>query len=137
MTYALASALQSAVFTALDTDSAVAAAVGEAVFDALPGGTLPDLYVTLGPETVRVADDKTGSGAEHRFVVSVVTNAPGFSAAKDAAGAVCDALHDGALTLNRGRLVSLRFERASAAKVDGGSTRRIDLTFRARVEDDA
>ena len=136
MSYAVSAALQGAVFTALINDPGVTKAVGDAVFDALPVGALPSLYVSLGPETVRVADDKTGSGAVHLFVISVVTETSGFSAAKTAAGAVCDVLHDADLSLDRGRLVSLRFERARAGKIDKGARRKIDLIFRARVEDE-
>ncbi|GGX47918.1 hypothetical protein GCM10007385_14650 [Tateyamaria omphalii] len=137
MSYAISAALQSAVFTAIADDVAVGNAVGDAVYDALPSGALPNMYVSLGPETVRVADDKTGGGAVHSFVVSVVTEAPGFLAAKQVAGAVCDVLHDADLMLDRGRLVSLRFERARAVKIDKGTGRRIDLTFRARTEDNS
>jgi hypothetical protein len=135
MSYAMSSALQSAVFAALSANVAVSAIVGDAIYDALPTGVLPGLYISLGPETVRVADDKTGQGAVHLFVLSVITDVPGFSAAKQAAGAVCDVLHDADLTLTRGRLVSMRFERARAGKIEKGAGRKIDLTFRARVED--
>jgi len=136
MSYAVSAALQGAVYTALRNDPGVTTAVGDAVFDALPAGSLPILYVSLGPETARVADDKTGSGAVHLFVISVVTETSGFSAAKGAAGAVCDVLHDADLSLDRGRLVSMRFESARAGKIDNGARRTIDLTFRARVEDE-
>ncbi|WP_299041157.1 DUF3168 domain-containing protein [uncultured Tateyamaria sp.] len=135
MSYAVSAALQSAVFAAVASDIAVGDAVGDAVYDALPSGALPSIYISIGPETVKVADDMTGSGAIHNFVVSVVTDVPGFFAAKEVAGAVCDVLHDADLTLNRGTLVSLRFERARAIKIDKGTGRRIDLTFRARTED--
>lgn len=136
MSYAMSSALQSAIFAALSTDGALAGVVGTAIYDALPTGTVPDLYVALGPEQVQIADDKTGSGAVHLLTVSVVTEAPGFAAAKTAAGMVCDVLHEAPLVLSRGRLVSLRFREARAAKIDKGTGRKIDLTFRARVEDD-
>lgn len=136
MSYAVSAPLQSAVFSALSGHPDVVAAVGDAVFDGVPSGTLPSLYVSLGAETVRAEDDKTGRGTAHRFVVSVVTDVQGFHAAKLAAGAVCDALHDADLTLTRGRLVSLWFVQARAQKIDQGSGRRIDLTFRARVGDD-
>lgn len=135
MSYAISAALQSAVFAAISTDPGVVAAVGDAVYDALPSGSLPGLYVSLGPENVRAEDDKTGSGSAHRFVISVVTDVPGFRAAKEAAGAVSDALQEADLALTRGRLVSLRFQRARAFKIEKGTGRRIDLTFRARVED--
>lgn len=136
MSYALSAVLQRTVFDALSADPGVTGAVGSAIYDALPSGALPRQYVSLGPESVRAADDKTGSGAIHTFVVSVVTDTPGFSAAKVTAGAVCDVLHDADLAMARGRLVSLRFMRARAGKIDKGTGRKIDLTFRARVEDE-
>lgn len=135
MSYAVSAALQSAVFSVIRADADVASLVGDAVFDAIPGGTLPSLYVSLGAETVRVEDDKTGSGTAHRFVISVVTDVPGFLAAKQAAGAVCDALQGAPLALSRGHLVSLQFQRARAQRIDKGAGRRIDLTFRARIDD--
>jgi hypothetical protein len=47
---------------------------------------------------------------------------------------VSDALVDADLTLTRGVLVALHFLKASARRIDEGDTRRIDLTFRARVQ---
>ena len=59
----------------------------------------------------------------------------GFQLAKEVAGAICDALIDAQLSLNRGHLVGLWFLRAKAARSNSGTSRRIDLTFRARVQD--
>ncbi|SFD53914.1 DUF3168 domain-containing protein [Roseivivax sediminis] len=135
MSYATAPALQAAIYQALTADAAVAAATGGHVYDAVPSGTLPALYMTLGAERVRDASDGTGHGAWHDLNVSVVTAAAGFQAAKDAAAAACDALCGAGLPMARGRLVSLRFLKARARRESDG-TRRIDLTFRARVEAD-
>lgn len=135
MSYALASVLQSAVFQALESDPALSPLVNGAIHDALPPGPLPDIYVALGPETVKDASARGTRGAWHDFVISVVTTQAGFSKAKSAAAAVNDALHEADLTLNRGRLVSLLFRKARAVRLSSGA-RRIDLTFRARVEDD-
>ena len=56
--------------------------------------------------------------------------------AKAVAAAISDTLVDADLTLSRGRLVGLWFERATARRSGtAGSARRIDLRFRARVED--
>lgn len=136
MSYGVSGALQAAVYQALAADAGLAALVGANIFDALPAGPLPALYVSLGPETVRDASDVTGDGALHDFAISVVTDQAGFQAAKDAAAAVSDALDGAALTLARGRLVGLWFRKARATRETGG-LRRIDLTFRARVEDTA
>lgn len=135
MSYALAAALQSAVYQALQTNAGVQGLVGNRIYDAVPSGEIPDLYISLGPEVATDASDKSGHGAWHKFTVSVVSETPGFATAKAVAAAVCDALVDADLALSRGRLVLLRFERASAVRTDKGNRRRIDLRFRARVED--
>ncbi len=134
MSYGVAAALQSAVYARLLADSALGALAGGAIHDALPPGPLPALYVVLGPEKVRDRSDISGQGAEHDFTVSVVTAAAGFASAKEAAAAVSDALAGAALVLARGRLVALDFVKAEAARRNGA--RQIDMTFRARVEDD-
>jgi hypothetical protein len=135
MTYGVSGALQAAVYQRLITDPALTTLVGVHVFDALPSGALPSLYVTLGPEMVRDRSDKTGSGAEHEFTVSVVTDTAGFASAKAAATAVSDALIDAPLILTRGLLISLNFYRAQAQRVGSSAMRQINLTFRALVED--
>lgn len=137
MSYALSAPLQAAVFQQLYTDPVVTGLVGTAVFDAIPAGHVPPLYVALGSETVRDASDKTGGGAVHDLSVIVVSQAAGFATAKTLAGAVSDALIDADLTLTRGTLTSLQFLKASAARVGTGDTRRITLTFRARVDDNS
>ncbi|PJI92152.1 uncharacterized protein DUF3168 [Yoonia maricola] len=136
MSYGVAAALQRAVFQRLSGDSALATLIGTDIYDALPTGALPALYVVLGAEDVRDASDKTGAGAWHQFTVTVVTQSAGFAAAKAAAAAVSDALVDAPLTLDRGALVSLNFYKAKAARVGTGAVRQINMIFRARVADD-
>jgi len=48
---------------------------------------------------------------------------------------VSDALVGGQFALSRGRLVSLRFERAVARQVAADARRQIEMRFRARVQD--
>ncbi|KUF11936.1 DUF3168 domain-containing protein [Pseudoponticoccus marisrubri] len=136
MTYALSGPLQAAVYARLSGDAALDALVGDHVYDALPAGPLPALYVALGPERVRDASDGSDGGALHDFIVSVVTGSAGFQGAKQAAAAISDALCGAEMTLSRGQVVGLWFLKAKAARETGG-LRRIDLTFRARVEDSA
>ncbi len=134
MSYASAAALQAAVYQRLMADSAVDALVGSAIYDAVPPGPLPGLYLSLGPEDARDRSDQTGAGAEHEFSVSVVSDAAGFQTAKALAAAVSDALVGAELILARGRLVDLWFLRARARRVGAADQRRIDLWFRARVD---
>ncbi|MEC7259422.1 MAG: DUF3168 domain-containing protein [Pseudomonadota bacterium] len=136
MSYAIGGALQAAVYQHLSSDPALTALVGDAIYDALPTGTMPDLYVMIGEEDMRDRSDVSGHGALHFLRVSVVTEVAGFASAKAAAAVIADRLSDAELTLERGRLVGLWFERASARRIGTAARmRRIDLRFRARVED--
>jgi hypothetical protein len=134
MSYANAAALQAAVYQHLISDAAVSARVGAEIYDSLPSGPLPALYVTLGSERARDASDGSGTGAWHDLTVAVITDQSGFQAAKEVAVAISDALQDAPLRLARGRLVGLQFLRAQA-KRESNTLRRVEMTFRARVED--
>ncbi len=135
MTYALSAAVQTAVFQALQTDADLSALVGDAIYDEVPKGALPSLYVMLGPETVMDQSDMTGVGSLHRLIISVVSDAAGFAQAKITAGVVSEVLAR-PLTLDRGQLVYMNFERAVAQRSgSGGKLRLVDLRFRARVDD--
>jgi hypothetical protein len=133
MSYGGSAALQTAVYGQLIGNAELSALVGGAIYDAPPAGALPPLYVTLGPEDVHDRSDGTAGGAWHRFTVSVISDAAGFAAAKQVAAAVSDALTDAELPLDRGHLAALNFYRARARRSE--QLRRIDLTFRARVDD--
>ena len=131
MSYQAAAALQSAVFGAL---TAAASLAGVNVVDAMPPGTSLGTFVLIGPEVVVDQSDGTGLGAEHRFVVSVISDASGFMTAKSVAASVSEVLLAGGMVLSTGHLVSVNFQRAVARRLDVGAVRRIDLTFRARIE---
>ncbi|KMW56581.1 Gene Transfer Agent (GTA) [Candidatus Rhodobacter oscarellae] len=135
MSYAMAAALQTAVFQRLETDLSLTALVGTAIYDAAPPGTIPGTYLVLGPEEVRDRSDASQAGAAHDFIVTVVSDGAGFQNAKNVATVVSDALVDADLVLSRGRLISLRFVRAKADRMSRGTQRKIDLRFRALVED--
>ncbi|APG47204.1 DUF3168 domain-containing protein [Phaeobacter porticola] len=134
MTYALALPLQEALFQHLSANPDLTAALNGAIYDALPAGALPQTYVTLGPEEVRDRSDRSGSGARHRMEITVHTDTAGFAGAKAIAASICDSLATASLTLSRGRLVGLWFERASASRSKSGG-RKIRLRFAARLED--
>ena len=139
MSYLGAIALQGAVYQQLRTDPALAALVGDAVYDAMPAAAPAGTFVSLGPEVVRDAGDMTGGAARHEFVVSVVSgadeDAAGFQSVKAAAAAVTEALDAASsLPLEMGRLAGLWFLRATARRAETGSGRRVDLTFRALVD---
>ncbi|MGB3406875.1 MAG: DUF3168 domain-containing protein [Jannaschia sp.] len=135
MTYALGEGLQKAVYGLLMSDPALDALVSGAVYDAVPQAS-PDLFVALGPEQVADRSDKTGQGALHDLRISVVTKREGYLAAKTVAAQVCDTMLGQDLVMVRGRVISVRFLRARALRDEGEGTRRIDLWFRVRLDDD-
>lgn len=124
-------ALQSALHGRL---TGLAALDGIPVVDALPSGDVPLTYVLIGPEEVRDASDKSGNGAEHRVTLSVISEAAGFFSAKTIAAEIGDAMEATALPLPEGRVVSIRFQRAVARRLEAGAARRIDLVYRIRIE---
>lgn len=135
MSYAVSGAVQAAVYQRLAGDAALAALVGDAVFDSPPGGALPALFVQIGAEEGR---DVSGQGTallRLDLEVAVRGDGGGFAAVKAAAGAVSEALEEAPLVLAVGRLVSLRLMRARARAGVGGARRReVLLSFRALVE---
>lgn len=135
MTYALSAHLQTAIYDRLLADPAVTAELGADVYDAVPSGSVPALYAVIGEEKASERSDITSAGAEHEVKISVLTSDAGFSRAKRAAGAICDALVGAPLTLARGRVVGVTFRKAEAARDTSNSIRRVDLNFRIRVED--
>ncbi|MEM7718986.1 MAG: DUF3168 domain-containing protein [Pseudomonadota bacterium] len=135
MSYGASSALQAAVFEMLRADVTLAALVGLAIHDELPPGPVSGTLVSLGEGEVRDLSDITGGLGDHRFDVSVISDAEGFATAKAAAEAVSDVLTGAVPVLSRGRVVNLSFLKARARRVRAGQIRRIDMTFRAIVED--
>ena len=126
--------LQSALYGVLEADAAVAALVGGAIYEAPPAGPVPDLYVSIGQETVRDRSSVSGAGTRHDMTVSVVCGSGGFARAKEVAAAVTDALDGARPALSAGRVTALRFTKARAVR--RGEVRRMDLTFRALWDED-
>ncbi|MBF9036031.1 DUF3168 domain-containing protein [Rhodobacterales bacterium HKCCE2091] len=133
MSYVMADALQRAVYTTMSADGMLMSLVDGAVYDALPKGPVPPIYVTLGAERVRDQSDISARGAIHDFVVTVQSDLPGFLAAKQAAARVSDILDGADLALDRGRLVRLDFLKAAARQ--RAQRREVEIWFRAFVED--
>ena len=129
----LSDVLQTAVYDRLSGDADLGAIVGVHVFDAMPAGPVPDLYVLIGEESVKDASDQSGAGAVHDLSISVMSTANSFLVLKQAAAAIWSALDSASLMPSRGRIVGLWF-RASQAKRSSAGQRKIDLKFRARLE---
>lgn len=131
MSYGAAAALQTAIYGLLSSAPALSGAL---VVDAMPPAAGAGAFVLIGPEEVLDQSDKSGDGAEHRIVVSVISDATGFLTAKTLASGVSDCLTGATPALTTGRVVSIQFARAVARRLGDGDVRRIDLTFRVRIE---
>jgi hypothetical protein len=141
VTYALSWPLQKAVYERLSADPAVAAIAPGRIFDAPPPLAGPaeeePLHAIIGDESVRDWSSAERGGAAHVLGVSVFAAERSFAEAKRLAGAISEALTRGGLAPERGRVVSLAFLSARTRREAKGRVRRIDLRFRALVEDDA
>jgi len=141
MTYALSWPLQEAVYDLLTTTPAVTALIGGRVYDAPPpvdGVVAPaGLYAVIGDEAVQDWSTKSDHGADHRITIALIAPRAGFSEAKQAAGAVSDAMLSGALSLSRGHVVGVWFLGAETDREEGDDLRRVEMTFRILIEDTA
>lgn len=135
MSYAATAALQEAVYSTLTMDPTVSTLTDGAIYDALPPGPVPSIYVSLGPERVKDASDIVGDGSVHDFPVTVISDTAGFHTAKTIAASVSDALTGAEMTLSRGTLTGLNFLRARARRVGNG--REIEVWFRAFIDSGA
>lgn len=133
MSYTLSDVLQVAVYGHLSGDAELGILTDNAIFDALPVGGVPQLYVTLGPETVTDKSDYEIRAALHEFAITVVTETPGFTTAKTVAARIAELLDGADLNLSAGHLVRLDFHKAKARPA--GAKREVELWFRAFVED--
>lgn len=135
MSYGASLALQAAVYQLLRGDAALAALVGSSIFDEVPPGPVSGTMVSVGEGEVRDLSDVTGGLGDHRFDIAVVSMEEGFATAKAVAETISDALVGASPALSRGRVVNLSFVKARARRSRAGQVRRIDMTFRAIVED--
>ncbi|MCG7492072.1 DUF3168 domain-containing protein [Thalassobius sp. Cn5-15] len=135
MTYALAAALQQAVFDRLSNDADLLTLV-DGVYDALPAGTAPDRYVQIGAEKVTPRSDKSGTGARHELQLLIVGQDTGFLPVKLAAVRISDLLQDTPLSLTRGHLLRLWFLSAEARRDRSDNSRQIILRFAAQTYDE-
>ena len=133
MSALLSDVLQSAIYQRLSIDAPLGAIVGVHIYDAMPAGPVPDLYVLLGEEAVKDASDKSGVGAVHDVLIAVMSTADSFLTLKEAAAAIWQSLTASELILSEGRVAGLWFL-GSGAKRSNSGQRKVDLKFRVRVE---
>lgn len=139
MTVRYSAPLQQALFDLLSGYGPLAND-GVGIFDDTPHrarGQDEAAYVTLGDEAVSPWTTATDLGAIHDAVIRVYAPKRGFLPAKMVAAQVHDALTGFTPVLSTGRVVRHEFISARTEREAQGALRRIDLTFRFVIEDDA
>ncbi|QIE54508.1 DUF3168 domain-containing protein [Pikeienuella piscinae] len=139
MTMALSAPLQRALFERLTTAPELATLHGR-IHDDAPhrsrdaGG---EPYITLGDETISPWNTATDSGAAHEAVIRVYAPQRGFLAVKEIAAVIVALIEANPPKPERGVIVTHEFSGARTRREENGALRRIDLTFRFVIEDDA
>ena len=124
-------AVQNALVAALQADAVLTVAVS-GIYDSVPvDAALP--YVTLGGDIASYAGSKTGSGREHRVMISVWDEEPGVARAKlllarvEAVVPLVGGVHDGH------HIVSALFLRSFVTRNPDGATQGV-AEFRIRSQ---
>jgi len=127
-------ALRAAIHTALRSDGALAAVLGESrVYDEPPrNAAFP--YVTLGEARLMDSSGDGGETQEHQLTLHAWSRQGGHREAHMIAGALLQALDDAPLSLEENRLVNLRFALADIRRENDGKTYHALVRFRAVTE---
>jgi hypothetical protein len=130
-------ALRAAIHTALCSDSALAAVLGESrIYDEPPRNTAFP-YVTLGEARLMDSSGDGGETQEHQLTLHAWSRQGGHREAHMIAGALLQALDDAPLSLEENRLVNLRFALADIRRENDGKTYYALVRFRAVTEPSA
>jgi hypothetical protein len=128
-------ALQSAIYQELIGAVSISSLIGANVFDAVPSASAATTYVLIGEEKVLSRSDFGKAASRHDVTVNVVSTASGFSDAKIVASEICNVLDGSALNLTSGNLRNIQFISAKSRRDTGAAERRIDLIFRALIDE--
>lgn len=139
MTMALSAPLQKALFERLSTAAELAGLEGR-IYDDAPhrsrsSGAEP--YVTLGDETVSPWNTATDRGAAHEAVIRIYAPQRGFLPVKEIAAQIVDLIAERPPEPERGVIITHEFTGARTRREENGALRRVELTFRFVIEDDA
>jgi hypothetical protein len=128
-----AAELQKGIFEALAANVALAALVGNRIFDHAPANAVFP-YITFGRTSVYDWSTGTENGAEQLFTVHVWSKGKGKKEALEIMELAREALHDAPLELEEHRLVNLRLEFSEARYDDRNEAHHGLLRFRAVTE---
>ena len=126
-------ALQQAIFATLVSDTDVADAVGDRIFDAVPRGAQYP-YIVIGDDKESDWSTATEPGAAHALTIHIWSRAAGRRETRLAAEAVIAALNGAELALTGQRLIDLRWLESESTRESDGETVHAQLRFKALTE---
>jgi len=135
MSFGASADLQRVIYDLLSATGSGDALEGIPVVDRFEAGTLPPVYVAIGPERMRDRSTKTSRSAEHRLSITVHSALGGFARIKEIAAAIAERLEGQRPALASGTLCSLRLISVAPARGGSGEERRVEMNFRAFVDD--
>ena len=125
-------ALQSKIFTTLNTDNTLTSTLGANVFDDVPEETAFPLVV-LGEDTTVDFSTKDLIGSETTINIDVFSRYRGSKETKEIMDRIHSLLHDSSLTVSGVNLINLRFEFSDVIRDPDGITRHGIMSFRAII----
>ena len=125
-------ALQSKIFTTLNTDNTLTNTLGANVFDDVPEETAFPLVV-LGEDTTVDFSTKDLIGSETTINIDVFSRYRGSKETKNIMDRIHTLLHDSSLTVSGVNLINLRFEFSDVIRDPDGITRHGIMRFRAII----
>jgi hypothetical protein len=125
-------ALQSKIFTTLNTDNTLTNTLGANVFDDVPEETAFPLVV-LGEDTTVDFSTKDLVGSETTINIDIFSRYRGSKETKNIMDRIHTLLHDSSLTVSGVNLINLRFEFSDVIRDPDGITRHGIMRFRAII----
>ena len=125
-------ALQSKIFTTLNTDNTLTNTLGASVFDDVPEETAFPLVV-LGEDTTVDFSTKDLVGSETTINIDIFSRYRGSKETKNIMDRIHTLLHDSSLTVSGVNLINLRFEFSDVIRDPDGITRHGIMRFRAII----
>ena len=125
-------ALQSKIFTTLNTDNTLTNTLGANVFDDVPEETAFPLVV-LGEDTTVDFSTKDLIGSETTINIDIFSRYRGSKETKNIMDRIHTLLHDSSLTVSGVNLINLRFEFSDVIRDPDGITRHGIMRFRAII----
>ena len=125
-------ALQSTIYSTLNSDSNLTSTLGASIFDEVPEDASTP-YVTIGEDTSIDYSTKDHDGADVTVNIDVWSEYKGSKETKQIIDRIHDLLHDSNLSITGFNLVNLRFEFSDILRDPDGVTRHGVIRFRAII----